>query len=455
MDARHIEAAMRKEHMLGKRQSLATEEGTKKKPRIWLSAEEKVAHAWVAACDAGDIRVVDLLLPVVENSALGVNCADGAGLTGLMAALEKGRLEVVDRLLDHKDIDMDFTQTDAGGRNALDLVILSPSDHFMDLILDRLETNCCDKELEKVLLPRLLSCVSLGKVEKFKRMLDFFDVNFQEGALLSFLIIAGEAKFIRILSNYCNEKEIDVFITEQNKRSFVYALKTGRSSVVQPLFSDFPRTFGKQLENILIDPLPILGTETQVEAVRSEIFSMLKEMIILQSSSRPTKFCTFEIGINCINVNAMDDDGFTLLMMAVISARLIYVKLLLAKKSLEVNLTNQEGCSALNFLDTYCFTADQLLTLFLERQAVFKDVDFSEVQMPLLLKTLDMDRFDLASSLLDCSTYHATPEELSTARGILAKELSPMGRRPWASEYLLHKIEMKERQEEKRSQEAA
>ena len=74
MEARHIEAAMRKEHLLGKRQSLATEEvqtrnlskcetscfhsallqGAKKKPRIWLSAEEKVAHAWVAACDAGD-----------------------------------------------------------------------------------------------------------------------------------------------------------------------------------------------------------------------------------------------------------------------------------------------------------------------------------------------------------------------------------------------------------------
>ena len=146
-------------------------------------------------------------------------------------------------------------------------------------------------------------------------------------------------------------------ITEQNKRSFVYALKMGRSSVVQPLFSDFPCTFGKQIGTIL--------------------------------------------------------------------------------------------------LDTYCFTADQLLTLFLERQAVFKDVYFSEIQMPLLLKTLDMDRLDLASSLLDCSTYHATPEELSTARGILAKELCPMSRRPWASEYLLHKIEMKERQGGRRRQEAA
>ena len=143
--------------------------------------------------------MVELLLPMVDNTALGVNCADGVGVTGLMAALEKGRLEVVDRLLDHRDIDMDFTKTDTRGRNALDLVILSPSDHFMDLILDGLEANCVDKnkELEKVLLPRLLSCVSLGMVGKFKKMLDFFNVNFKEGALLSFLIISGEVKFIK------------------------------------------------------------------------------------------------------------------------------------------------------------------------------------------------------------------------------------------------------------------
>ena len=70
--------------------------------------------------------MVELLLPVAENTALGINCADGAGVTGLMAALEKGRLEVVDKLLDHKDINTDFTQTDSRGRSALDLVILSP-----------------------------------------------------------------------------------------------------------------------------------------------------------------------------------------------------------------------------------------------------------------------------------------------------------------------------------------
>ena len=142
--------------------------------------------------DTGDIRMVDQLLHVAENTALGINCADGAGVTGLMAALEKGRLEVVDKLLAHKDINMDFSQTDSRGRNALDLVILSPSDHFMGVVLEGLAANLVKEELEKVLLPRLLSCVNLGEVNKFERMLDFFDVNFKEGALLSFLVISGE-----------------------------------------------------------------------------------------------------------------------------------------------------------------------------------------------------------------------------------------------------------------------
>ena len=101
-----------------------------------MSEEEKVAHAWVAACEAGHLKVVELLLPVVEHTSLGVNCTDGAGVTGLMAALEKGMLEVVDLLLDHKDTNLDCTQTDAKGRNLLDMAILCPADYFMTLILD-------------------------------------------------------------------------------------------------------------------------------------------------------------------------------------------------------------------------------------------------------------------------------------------------------------------------------
>merc|ERR1719341_40404 len=92
----------------------------------------------------------------------------------------------------------------------------------------------------------------------------------------------------------------------------------------------------------------------------------------------------------------------------------------MAKKSLKVNLTN-DGYSALDILDTNNASCDKLVHCFLERQAVFKDVDFSKIKMPLLLTTLNMNRLDLASSLLDCSSYHASPSELATARLILAQ----------------------------------
>merc|ERR1712013_101757 len=80
----------------------------------------------------------------------------------------------------------------------------SPGDYFMTLILDGLQANLVgEDELDKMLLPRLLSCVTLGKLKKFKKMLQYFDLNFKEGALLSFLIISGEAKFIAALGAYC------------------------------------------------------------------------------------------------------------------------------------------------------------------------------------------------------------------------------------------------------------
>merc|ERR1719357_2137613 len=56
--------------------------------------------------------MVEMLLPIVETTSLGINCKDGFGMTGLMAALEKGRLEEVERLLYEGEIDLDFTQQD-------------------------------------------------------------------------------------------------------------------------------------------------------------------------------------------------------------------------------------------------------------------------------------------------------------------------------------------------------
>ena len=158
----------------------------------------------MAACDAGHLDMVEMMLPIVKTTPVGINCKDGFGMTGLMAALEKGRLEVVDRLLDECEVDLDFTQQDFKGRNVLDMVLTSPSDYFMDYVLEELASTLVKKgELSKLLLPRLLSCVSHGKVNKFKKILEYYEVNFKDGALLSFLILSGEAIFIQVLATHC------------------------------------------------------------------------------------------------------------------------------------------------------------------------------------------------------------------------------------------------------------
>ena len=408
-----------------------------------------MAHAWVAACDAGDLRTVDLLLPVVEHTALGVNCTDGAGVTGLMAALEKGRLEVVDKLIDHKDINMDFTQTDTRGRSALDLVILSPSGHFMDLILNGLASNLVEeRELEKMLLPSLLSCVTLGKVEKFKKMIDFFDINFQQGALLSFLIISGEVKFIWTMIHHCNDTQKEIIITEQNKKSFLYALKTGRCNVLKPL---------------LTYPIPSLGSKERAEEVKKEIFQMLKEMILGHDPNDPPfKTDVFASAINCICVNGKDEQGNTLLMYAVIYSCLPAAGFLLLLPTLDVNMRNNRGNSALNLLSLSTQPMlkvpwSAVLELFVERDAVFKDVEFRHVKMPLLAISLAQNRLDVVDSLLD-SSYHPSTSEIAVAKDMLAvsKRVLAFGHKGLSADMkptllkLLYKLELRLRSDDRR-----
>ena len=204
------------------------------------------------------------------------------------------------------------------------------------------------------------------------------------------------------------------------------------------LLSYFPCTFGRQLENILLDPFPVLGTAARVANVQKQIFENLTEMIVF-GPSHTHNLHTFEIGINCTDVNAQDEDGFTLLMLAIIDPHPLYVKLLLAKKSLEVNLANNDGHSALAFLSAHTTFSDRMVHHFLERQAAFNDVDFSNVNddVPLLLNAIQLNRLHYADILLDCSSYHPSPAELATARDILTQGSAN-------KETLLYKIKIKE-----------
>ena len=119
---------------------------------------------------------------------------------------------------------------------------------------------------------------------------------------------------------------------------------------------------------------------------------------------------------------------------------IVAIKMLLAEETLQVNSVNKFGISALDMVNT-----DDIVIPFLERQAVFKDVNLRKIKMPLLVSALKESRLDLASSLLDDSsgTYQPSPSELATARDKLVVVLH------YASEKrtllkLLHKLEVKQ-----------
>ena len=141
-----------------------------------LCSEVEVMHAWVGACEAGDMAMVSLLLPVVERGEGGVNCTDRLGMTGLMAALETAQLDVVELLLGHKDTD--FTVKDCQGRTALDFVLSSKSICFIKTILDVFEEKLSFEELQEVLLPRLETCALENKIDHFMTMLVYYNVNY-------------------------------------------------------------------------------------------------------------------------------------------------------------------------------------------------------------------------------------------------------------------------------------
>merc|ERR1719447_480008 len=363
--------------------------------------------------------MVEMLLPIVENTPLGINCKDGFGMTGLMAALEKGRSEVVDRLLDEWEIDLDFTQQDCKRRNVLDIVITSPSDHFMDYVLEELASTLVKRgELSKLLLPRLLSCVTHGKVKKFKKMLEYYEVNFKDGALLSFLILSGEATYIQVLATHCKWAKATISFTDLLGRSFMYALRMGRLNMVRSLLKNFPQLSLQLCQTILSPSVhSSRSTANVVKVVKREIFQMLTDMIMDFPKSLDPE--TFKAGLKCIGTNHTDEKGFTLLMLALGAPSMPAVRMLLEDDELNVNATNNAGLSALDIFPLECVQAGQLLSLILTRHEEYMDVDFTISKEALLVRALRVRRFHLAILMLDSNFYPSSNAELTNVEDII------------------------------------
>ena len=64
-------------------------------------------------------------------------------------------------------------------------------------------------------------------------MLVFYDVNFKDGALLSFLILSGEATYIKALATHCTWAKATLSFTDLIGRSFTHALQMGSPDIAK------------------------------------------------------------------------------------------------------------------------------------------------------------------------------------------------------------------------------
>ena len=91
-----------------------------------MNESDQLKSAFVGACEAGDEKIVEMLLPWVKsNDVKQVNCSDTMGVTGLMAALMMDQYEVGGLLLDLPGIDT--SARDKEGRTVLDYLLKSKS----------------------------------------------------------------------------------------------------------------------------------------------------------------------------------------------------------------------------------------------------------------------------------------------------------------------------------------
>ena len=126
------------------------------------------------------------------------------------------------------------------------------------------------------------------------------------------------------------------------------------------------------------------------------------------------------------------------------------MRFLLNQKTLDVNIVNYEGYRAVDLIP--CHEEEKIVHLFLEREAVCKDVDFKNVELPLLTIALGAQKFDhdLLCSLLDNPSYTPSASELSYARDILALKKRLLissrgkfyGRQKDSLLKLMHKVEV-------------
>ena len=427
-----------------------------------VMSSENLAAAFVGACEAGDEKMVDIMLPWVKRTD--VNCSDRMGVTALMAALAKDQYEVGGRLLDLPGVD--FSLRDIQGKTVLHHLLQSKSLFFFDEIVEEMENILPHEEFNNVLLKKLKECLPVLKdsLTMFKRVLAWYDISFRNNELFTQAMLQAGGDGIILAFQLIYPEDIPEKLSQDGLEAIATAVAAGHTALIGLVL----------YSHEMVDMVELLSLcrEKGVteDSINKELYMALTLMVY--KISPPThmgyvwefKMDTFLLGLNLVDINFLDKNGIgnsgpmgSTILMRVLETFYTYmfwsdgVKLvgeILMKKELDLSVMNENGKTALDFLDMCdnynlipgkdlrwrrcekliegdlgsqkprcllpvvkfeksidhvksSWALDiQLLCLFKKRQDTFKDFDFNDVKQTLLSRAMKACRLDLVRFLL-------------------------------------------------------
>ena len=412
-----------------------------------MKNSDHLKTAFVGACEAGDEKIVKLLLPWVQKN--GVNCADSMGITSLMAALEKDQYEVGGMLLDLPGLD--FSVRDMEGRTVLDYLLRSKSLFYFEEIVEDLSNILSAAEINDRLLTKLTECLAAlnDNITLFKRLLPYYNINYNNGELLNRVTkLAGENTILAAITIMEEEHDGPLQLTRDNLVAVATAAADGHTELIRLLLP------WHGVKNMDMELFISLCREKGVkeEIINHELTETLCSMMMVMNmykSSRVT-FELFDQALMLLDINYQDEEGETILMKVlhnIFRCKLEYLGLKIVEKilkmeKLDLNVLSEDGKNVLDFLPfrnyresdkekhrvkDFLYTSPvvnrisskkgipenimttlaldvQLIHQFKVRQDTFKDIDFNFVQQSLLSQAMKALRLDLVRFLIiDCN----------------------------------------------------